>query len=442
MEAKSRAGRGGRLKPPMPPGRLVYLSDYFGPGGAATGGAGIAALESFEALAAMRARVQLVSGYLAPDAMAGREDVDLLGGEDLRARRGWSALKAVYNPDARRRLAPLLEDLDPATTVVVLHQWTRWLSPSALGLVAKFKLLVYMHDYFWMCPNGAYYNFREAQPCTLSPMGPRCIATDCDRAGYGQKLGRLARQAMKILVEGGDPSHRAFLHISELSRRTAAGLAPLERHSVVHNPLTLPPIPDPRTPEREVYDVGYFGRLEPEKGVLDLCEAVRRGGRRALFVGSGAASAEIVAALGPQAVVDWADQATAFDLMQRCRTIALPSRWPETWGLVTAEALASGRPVLVSSRAGSADLVRRFGGGLVFDPDRPGHLAARLQELLHGPPTPAVMARVARDVRRALAPETHGRRLVSLVADLWGLDVLAASRRSAGAQPAQWTEAL
>ena len=50
----------------MAPGRLVYLSDYFGPGGAATGGAGIAALDSFDALVGLGARVQMIGGYLAP----------------------------------------------------------------------------------------------------------------------------------------------------------------------------------------------------------------------------------------------------------------------------------------------------------------------------------------------------------------------------------------
>ncbi len=410
-------------------GRLVYLSDYFGAGGAATGGAGIAALESFEALVALGARVQLISGYLAPEGMAGRDDVDVLGGEDLRAAGGaLSALKAIYNPDARRQLAPLLADLDPATTVIVLHQWTRWLSPSVIGLLSRYKLLVYMHDYFWLCPNGAYYNFREARPCTLPPMGLACLAAQCDRTGYGHKLGRLARQAMKALVSGGDPSQRAFLHISELSRQTAVGLAPLERHRVVHNPLSLPFACDPHVHETTEYDVGYFGRLEPEKGVMDLCETVRRSGRRAVFVGSGALAPAIAAMLGPEAVIDWADHATVLRLMRRCRTVALPSRWPETWGLVTAEALALERPVLVSRRAGSADLVRRFGGGEVFDPDDPGALGTALERLLQQPPTPAVMGRVAREVRRALSPQTHGRQLTSLVADLWNIDVMASSR--------------
>ena len=83
----------------MRQGRLVFLSDYFGAGGMATGGAGIAALNSFEILSAMGARVQLISGYFTPDHIAQRSDVTGTGGEDLRsssARR--ASLQAIYNP--------------------------------------------------------------------------------------------------------------------------------------------------------------------------------------------------------------------------------------------------------------------------------------------------------------------------------------------------------
>ncbi len=418
----------------MRQGRLVFLSDYFGAGGAATGGAGIAALNSFEILAGMGARVQLVSGYFTPNDVAQRPDVTLMDGEDLRSGVKGAGLKAIYNPAARRALAPLLNDLDPATTVIVLHQWTRWLSPSVIALLSPFKLLIYMHDYFWFCPNGAYYNFRTQQPCDLKPMGMGCIACACDRSGYAHKLGRVARQAVKSLMMSGPPSRRAFLHISEVSRTMARELLPEETHRLVHNPLPDALLTGLIQAERApVYDVGYFGRLEPEKGVMDLCEAVQRSGRRAVFVGSGSLEASIVERLGPGAVIDWAGHAEALALMQHCRVVALPSRWPETWGLVVAEAMAQGRPVLVSSRAGASELVARFGGGAVFDPGQPHALDAALEGLLRAPDarlqTPPTAAHA---VRSFLDPGLHGRRILDTTSELWSLDV---GPRTARPQP-------
>ena len=116
--------------------------------------------------------------------------------------------------------------------------------------------------------------------------------------------------------------------------------------------------------------------------------------------------------------------------MRACRTVALPSRWPETWGLVTAEAMASGRPVVVSRRAGSAELVERFGGGVLFDPDTPGGLDAALEQAVAGgDPQPAIAAAV----RDFLSPERHGRRLMGLAAEHWDLDVKRPVRSPEGA---------
>ena len=409
----------------MRAGQFVYLSDYFGADGAATGGAGIASLQSFQALSTMGARVRLVAGYFAPDDIRRRADVQVLGGEDLRAAGRGEALRALYNSEAARRLSPVLAELDPKTTIIVLHQWTRWLSPAALGLLAPFKLMIYMHDYFWLCPNGAYYNFPAERPCTLKPMGARCLATACDRAGYGTKLAKAARQGVKALTSHGARSDRLMLHISDASRRIGQRLAANERHVVVNNPLPetfMEPAVDKNT---SVVDVAYFGRLEPEKGVADLCDAVNRLGLSSVFVGSGSMATKLRSSLGEGSVIDWADHARALRLMQRCRVIVLPSRWPETWGLVIAEAMALGRKVVVSKRAGSASLVERFGGGAVYDPDTPGALEGALTAILATPSSDGATAITSSNVRSALSGEKHGRQLISLAADLWDVDVFA-----------------
>ncbi|MEI9973822.1 MAG: glycosyltransferase [Ignavibacteriota bacterium] len=61
------------------------------------------------------------------------------------------------------------------------------------------------------------------------------------------------------------------------------------------------------------------------------------------------------------------------------RCLVLPST-REPWGLVVNEAMASGLPVVVSNRCGSAeDLVEHGANGLVFDPSQ----ASALTDVLH-----------------------------------------------------------
>ncbi|MEJ8630107.1 hypothetical protein P0F65_10225 [Sphingomonas sp. I4] len=174
-----------------------------------------------------------------------------LGGGDLRAGGAGDMLRAIWNPAAQAALAGELADADPDTTLIILHQWTRYLSPAALRVVGRFPAMIYMHDYFWPCPNGLYYDFQQAQPCTRRPMHAACLTANCDRQGRVQKLGRVARQAVRQIATHGDPGRRLFLHLSEHAQRTAAPLLQGERHAILYNPLPLgeawPPPPHPGT---------------------------------------------------------------------------------------------------------------------------------------------------------------------------------------------------
>ena len=406
------------------PGRLLIVSDYAGARGAGEGGAGVVVRRSFEALRDLGAAVDLLAGFHLDDDLQGPH-ARSLGGRDLREAGAAGRLAAVYNPASRRALAAALEGYDPADTAVVLHQWTRWLSPSAMEPLSRHPLMVYGHDHFWACPNGAYYDFREEAPCTRAPGGAACRLARCDRQGYAHKLVRLARHDVKAWEARDGRPRRVLLSLSARADATLAAIAPRERRAVVHNPLDAPepsaPSPPPDT------DLGYFGRLEPEKGVMDLAEAALAHGWRALFVGDGSL-ADQLGALGLE-VVRWAPRPEALAAMRRCRAVVLPSRWPETWGLVTAEAMAQGVPVIVSTRAGSAELVERFGSGRVFDPAEEGALAAAASALLASPPSAGERTRTAQAVVEALSPRAHAERLVGLARELFGLDVLSAGRR-------------
>lgn len=393
-------------------GRAIILSDYIGGEGAGSGGAGHAALDSYHALLAAGADVRAIAGF------GTAEDIRSLHGEDLRTGGIVDSARAIYNPQARQRLAAALDEEDPETTIVILHQWTRYLSPAALGFVSRFPTMIYMHEYFWPCPNGLYYDFSIQRPCTRRPMGVPCLAASCDRHGRVQKIGRVVRQAVRQTLTRGNAKRRLFLHLSEQARRTAAPLLSGERHTILYN--SLPPTDGASEPVLAPrYDVGYFGRLEADKGVAILADAVARHGLAAMFVGQGSLEKELATVPGVECRA-WQPRATMAAAMRSCAAVALPSLWHETWGLIIPEAMAAGVPVLVSDRAGSAELVRRFGGGATFDPGRNGDLGDKLAALLAANPAPK--ARLT-ELRRFLSPERHAERIIELAGIHFGLDL-------------------
>jgi glycosyltransferase involved in cell wall biosynthesis len=74
---------------------------------------------------------------------------------------------------------------------------------------------------------------------------------------------------------------------------------------------------------------------------------------------------------------DWPNPAVRA-AMRRCLALAAPSIWPEPFGIVVAEALAAGRPVVASAIGGIPEIVRDRREGLLVPPGDAAALAAAL----------------------------------------------------------------
>jgi glycosyltransferase involved in cell wall biosynthesis len=72
-------------------------------------------------------------------------------------------------------------------------------------------------------------------------------------------------------------------------------------------------------------------------------------------------------------------------LMAAADAVLVPSTWDEPFGLVAAEAQLLGVPVIASSRGALPELLAGGRFGLVFDPARPGALAAAVSRLAQEP---------------------------------------------------------
>lgn len=120
----------------------------------------------------------------------------------------------------------------------------------------------------------------------------------------------------------------------------------------------------------------FAGKLEPKKRVLDFTAAIGRAASRqpdvfGLVVGSGpeaAAARELISLHGtPVSLTGFLNQSEIPSAYAACDALVLPSDSGETWGLVVNEAMASGRPAIVSDRVGCArDLIVEGRTGAMF----------------------------------------------------------------------------
>jgi UDP-glucose:(heptosyl)LPS alpha-1,3-glucosyltransferase len=100
------------------------------------------------------------------------------------------------------------------------------------------------------------------------------------------------------------------------------------------------------------------------------------------------------------------------ELMRAADALALPSLF-EPFGNVALEAMASGLPVLTSSRCGVAEIVpdelRAF---VVADPTNVAEVAAKMQALTEAPPA---LGKIARAAAERFTWERHGSELLAVI---------------------------
>jgi glycosyltransferase involved in cell wall biosynthesis len=151
-------------------------------------------------------------------------------------------------------------------------------------------------------------------------------------------------------------------------------------------------VPTEVGPEDEPPHVLFAGRLSPEKGVLDLVAAAN--GLPLVVVGDGPLRRHVPGALG---FLPHDELERRYD---RAAVVACPSH-REGFGVVAAEAMAHGRPVVAAEVGGLLDLVLHEETGLLVPPGDVKALRLALLVLLGNDGVRKRMGEAARERARA-----------------------------------------
>jgi len=239
---------------------------------------------------------------------------------------------------------------------------------------------VTLHDYFSACPTGALFDFGRGTNCPLRPMSTACVLRPCDKHSATMKGFRLTRQLIQRRMAGFPNPRWHLVGVSEFSlRKLNPSLPPLCNRRVILNPNDIPRAP-PASPHLNSSYVAA-GRFSAEKGMSLFAKAAALAGVPAGLIGSGE-SLESIRAANPAAhLFGWLDHASTLAVIGTARAIVFPSLWPETHGLVVAEAAALGIPAVVSDNTAAADFVDDDETGLIFPSGDANALADRLRRL-------------------------------------------------------------
>ena len=165
----------------------------------------------------------------------------------------------------------------------------------------------------------------------------------------------------------------------------------------LHNWVDVPEAPAP-LPEAPPFCVVFIGGLIRRKGLPELLQAMRKVTDRPIVLrvvggpgDDGAAVAEEIArsaddlvAAGSVELLGLLEPGQVRDELRRAHLFVLPSR-AEGMPLAMLEALAEGRPVLVSDAGNMAEIVRGHGCGVVLAAVDADEIARQLTDLMDRP---------------------------------------------------------
>jgi glycosyltransferase involved in cell wall biosynthesis len=184
--------------------------------------------------------------------------------------------------------------------------------------------------------------------------------------------------------------HVANSHATRETLLRSAGWLAADDVSVIHNGIDLEPFASARAAELPLpagaLAIGFIGRFDERKGLLDLARAwpavaAALPAAHLVLVGKGPAEDAARALLGDAPRVLWLgfrrDVAAVLKAMD---VLAVPSHW-EGFGLVAAEALAAGVPVVAADASSLPEIVRDGREGLLVPPGDVAALSAALIRL-------------------------------------------------------------
>ena len=362
--------------------QIVIVSDF----AETNGGAAKVAVTSARGLAEADVAVTYVCGSapVSPVLSHPRIDVRCLDLADVWRKRNplAAAQEAIWYRRARTALEEILADLPADETVVHFHQWTKAFSPSVLSVPVRRGLpsVVSLHDYFLVCPNGAYYRYAHAAPCERRPMSLSCVASRCDRMSYAHKAVRVLRQAATARAVQGAGATMSVLNVTRFAAEVVDPfIAKDHARFTVRSPVDVErgsPVP-----VTENNSFVFAGRLTEEKGVRLLAEAARDAALELTICGDGPLLAELRRLGPPIECTGWLDAAALSAALRHGRALVFPSTWYETGGLVVAEALAQGIPVIASRSTGAAAWIENGVNGFLIEPGDASALRAAMMAL-------------------------------------------------------------
>lgn len=302
----------------------------------------------------------------------------------------------AYNGATYREMQRLLESDRP--DIVHVHSVYPMFSPSVLLACrhAGVPVVMTVHTHNLTCPT--WFHLRNGKTCEKC-MGGReyqCVVHNC-RSNVLESMAYALRSFVARRFRLFHDNVDILMVPTKFSKTMLlrAGFA-RDQVMVVPNPTAVTETPA----DRPLGDyVAFAGRVSAEKGVDVLLAAAALMPQLTFKIAGDGPALEAMMSQAP-ANVEFMGRLGYDDLLgfyKMARMLVVPSVWFEPFGMVAADAMALGLPVVASRIGGLPDVVEDGVTGLLFEPGNAADLAAKVGQLWDDPVLGAQLGRSGRE---------------------------------------------
>lgn len=279
-------------------------------------------------------------------------------------------LHMTYSKEAYTKMKKLLQAEQP--DLVILNLVHKQITLSVIDAIKAYdpKLPVFwtMHDLIAVCPS---YSMRDGsgnicEKC-LGGDYSHCVRNKCIKGSTLMSILSM-HEAQYIRKRKWYDQVDLFICPSEFYRRKLVeGNFTKSPIVTMRNPLPLDTVFE-RSEENDGY-ILYFGRLSPEKGVKTLIEAAKQCGCRLVILGTGPQEEELKNCAAGFANIEFKGFQTGEALrnyVKSSKCVVMPSACYENGPYSAMEAMALGKPLIVSNLGGLPELVEDGVNGFVY----------------------------------------------------------------------------
>lgn len=292
-------------------------------------------------------------------------------------------LHIAYSKEAYKKMKALLADEKP--DLVILNLVHKQITLSIIDAIKEYnpKLPIFwtMHDLIAVCPSYTMLdgNGNICEKCLYGDF-KNCVKNNCIK---GSKLMSMLSEYEANYIRKKGWYNKVDLYICpsefyknklQQSKLTASKIICLR------NPL--PPDTQYGINDKDEGYTLYFGRLSKEKGVKTLIDQAVKAGVNLKILGTGPIEDELKDYAKDFKNVEFKgfQQGEALtNYIKKARCIVLPSEWYENGPYSAMEAMALGKPLIVSNNGGLPELVEDGVNGYIYaDKDK---LADKLKDM-------------------------------------------------------------